>query len=69
MSDGDLIERLEVRTDHPDEGEAQIAQGWFLRDLVVLRFYESKQADLIDRKLYLLRFWRPKPKLEQAKLL
>lgn len=53
--------RLIVYTNQPGEAEQYEAKGWIMYDMLVLALCPGKQPDLIDRKLYAIRFWRPEP--------
>ena len=49
-----------VLTDDPGACEAEHkAQGFRLLTLYVLRFHPAMQPDLIDRKCYAMKFYRP----------
>jgi hypothetical protein len=52
--------RLTVFTNTPSESLNPDPEVWTLSDMLVLRFYPGMN-ELLNRKLYAIRFWRPEP--------
>ena len=53
--------RLVIFTDFPSEALNPNSTVWTLSDMLVLRFHPGLNTDLLNRKLYAIRFWRPGP--------
>ena len=52
--------RLLIFTNEPSESLNPDPTVWTLSDMLVLRFYPG-QRELMNPKLYAIRFWRPVP--------
>ena len=52
--------RLLIFTNEPSESLNPDPTVWTLGDMLVLRFHPGMR-DLINPKLYALRYWRPEP--------
>lgn len=52
--------RLVIFTNEPSEFLNPDPKVWTLSDMLVLRFYPGMN-ELLNRKLYAIRFWRPGP--------
>lgn len=52
--------RLTVFTNDPGEAITYEAKGWTMSDMLVMKFFPGMN-DLMNPKLYALRFWRPVP--------
>ena len=52
--------RLIIFTDSPSESLNPDPKVWTLSDMLVLKFNPGMN-ELLNRKLYALRFWRPAP--------
>ena len=52
--------RLVIFTNEPSESLNPDPKVWTMSDMLVLRFYPGMN-DLLNRKLYCLRFWKPEP--------
>ena len=52
--------RLVIFTNDPSESLNPNPTVWTLSDILVLRFHPGMQ-DLMNPKLYALRYWRPEP--------
>jgi hypothetical protein len=53
--------RLIVFTNHPEEAVNYEAQGWTLSEILNMRCYPGLNPDILNRKQWGLRFWRPGP--------
>jgi hypothetical protein len=52
--------RLVIFTNSPNESLNPDPKVWTLSDMLVMKFHPG-QNDLINPKLYCLRYWRPAP--------
>ena len=53
--------RLTVFTNTPSESLNPDPGIWTMSDMLVLRFHPGLNPDLMNPKLYALRYWRPAP--------
>jgi hypothetical protein len=53
--------RLVIFTNNPGDPPPPSNPSWTLSDMLVLKFYPGLNPDLLNPKLYALRFWKPAP--------
>ena len=53
--------RLVIFTNQPGDPPPPSNPPWTLSDILVLKFHPGLNPDLMNPKLYALRFWKPVP--------